>query len=690
MHARDFTDWLVCIFLTKIKLSSTGACRQMCVVKVNRVESNVLGISSKDSSQDSSPTSFPSPSSPTPQPDAPPDGQTLDGSGVADGAPERLGQWPYSPQIHPGHGESEGCITVTSEHPLQELPLEEDKTVSCDSAESKTDPCLFDADPQTLSSSYDEQEEAAEAVESLTRTQNADSSMDMMTELDSGSESNCVGLAATSPEALYRIEPAGGDSCTRCHSPPLSVGGGSPEARGSEENLPPPLLQSNAVDMPLLTPEREDKAGSCPLPPVLTQEMPSLTPAHEGASVVPGATTLSCGEPAAPVLQRETPTGSPSSSSSLLNEGEMDSTTGEAAAVTQGTSQNSVSDSGRQMENTELQNAASEQNQPVQSVEFTSEHPDGPALSEVACHPLSTGTSNGCVPSPAPPSASSTSHCTVHCPSRNPFADPGPLPGSVWKNLSSVNSAVLTQSLNPPELHPDFTHDPLPYAMWAEPRCKEVTDLEGSDMEPRHAGGMAEDGEEEGGTLTWAQLEPTSLISVGAAEPLGLCGDYEPPMGVGVGCEGLSLCRQEIQHLDTAGASPLVMEGGEQDVASDTEEGQERRQLGTRGDNSSESSDDEEEEEEDDEDEENDACSYRCYESRLEPGEICAVSVSAVKTEIQLSFDILYIHLVFLTFIFTLKKIPWYTTNRKSYSNDNIVYIHSLSSPTLWFRSRKR
>lgn len=590
----------------------------MCVVKVNRVESNVLGISSKDSSQDSSPTSFPSPSSSAPESDAPPDGQTVYGSGVAGGAPERLAQW----QIYPGHDESEGRLSVAQERPLLELPLEEDKTACCDSAEHKTHPRPLDGDPQTLSSSYEE----AEAEGSRTRTHNADGSMDTTTELDSGSELNCVGLGASSPETLYRIKPAGGDSCTRCHSPPLSEGGRSREAGGAEESLPPPLLQRNAVDMPLLTPEREDKAGSCPLPPVLTQEMPSLTPAHEGASDVSGATSSSCGEPAAPVLQRETPTGS-SSSSSSLGKGANDSAAREATALTQEMSRNVASDGVCEMENTELQNAASERSQSAQSVEFASNDCDGPALSDSACPHLSTGTSNGGVSPPAPPSASSTSHCTVHCPGRTPFAEPRPLPSSVWKNLSSVSSAVLTQSLNPPELHPDFTHDSLPYAMWAEPRCKEVTDLEGSDMVPRHMGCLAgEDGEEGGGTLTWAQLEPTSLISVGAAEPPGVCEDYEPQMGVGGGCEGASLSQQEIRHLDTATDLPLVMGGEEQDVASGMEEVEGRRQLGTRGDNSSESSDDEEEEEEDDEDEENNAGSYRCYESRLEPGEICAVS----------------------------------------------------------------
>lgn len=148
----------VCVFLTKIKLSSTGACRQMCVVKVNRVESNVLGVSSKDSSQDCSPASSPPPSSLAPEPDASPDG-----------ASERLGQWPYSPQTHPGHDESDGRFPLVPERPLGELPLEEDKVVGGDTTESKTDSRLVDANPQTLSSSNDERNEKVETEEPLTK-----------------------------------------------------------------------------------------------------------------------------------------------------------------------------------------------------------------------------------------------------------------------------------------------------------------------------------------------------------------------------------------------------------------------------------------------------------------------------------------------------------------------------------------
>uniref|UniRef100_A0A8D3DHF2 Lysine-specific demethylase 4B n=1 Tax=Scophthalmus maximus TaxID=52904 RepID=A0A8D3DHF2_SCOMX len=139
---------------------------------------------------------------------------------------------------------------------------------------------------------------------------------------------------------------------------------------------------------------------------------------------------------------------------------------------------------------------------------------------------------------------------------------------------------------------------------------------------------------EEGGPLTWAQLEPTSLVSVGAVEPLGLCGEFELQRGEVEGAEALSLCRElgrqreeeESLHSDT-GVLPCGM-GGEQDLVSDMEEGasdgeQAEQQHSVKGESSRDSSDEEEEEEEEDE---NDTINCECEELGLEPGEVCAVS----------------------------------------------------------------
>uniref|UniRef100_A0AAQ5YW99 Lysine-specific demethylase 4B n=1 Tax=Amphiprion ocellaris TaxID=80972 RepID=A0AAQ5YW99_AMPOC len=138
---------------------------------------------------------------------------------------------------------------------------------------------------------------------------------------------------------------------------------------------------------------------------------------------------------------------------------------------------------------------------------------------------------------------------------------------------------------------------------------------------------------EEGGALTWAQLEPTSLVSVSAIEPLGLCGDYELQRDEVDRTKALSLCRElgrqreaeENLHSETA-VSPLRMGDEEQDGVSDMEEGgsdgeEAEQQSSAKGESSSDSSDEEEEEEE------NDTNNYECDESGLEPGEVCAVSV---------------------------------------------------------------
>uniref|UniRef100_A0A7N6FM48 Lysine-specific demethylase 4B n=1 Tax=Anabas testudineus TaxID=64144 RepID=A0A7N6FM48_ANATE len=157
----------------------------------------------------------------------------------------------------------------------------------------------------------------------------------------------------------------------------------------------------------------------------------------------------------------------------------------------------------------------------------------------------------------------------------------------------------------------NFTHDPLPYTMWTEPQCKEVTDLEDTEQDLRES-----ENREEGVPLTWAQLEPTSLVSVGAVEPLGLCGDYDVQRGKVDGAEALSLCRElerrgesgESLPLDTDGVSDME-EGG-----SDGEEAE--QQSSAKGESSSDSSDEEE----------NDTSDNECDGSGLEPGEVCAVS----------------------------------------------------------------
>ncbi|XP_044045844.1 lysine-specific demethylase 4C isoform X6 [Siniperca chuatsi] len=703
----------------------SGPCRQMCVVKVNRVESNSLGFSNKETSHNSHCSPFPSPASLVrndlkAETVTHTDPQHLSGSGVMIRTPEGLRQWPQAPQMHPGITESrcrspEPQDLSTSQDCSIRVPPQEVNKLSSSShttstaAETEMSLCPPDSDAQTSSSCRED---------TLSLTPNTDSCMDTGTEnytnntakakkMDTVVDPKHINPYSTT-EALYdlKTEPVEGGSYTSCgsFSPPGHTC--SLEKSSTEENLFPPLLQRNAVDMPQLTPEPADKVGICPLPPVLIQEMPSLTPADDGLTDVPKS--RSCSPQVAPVLQRETPTGSPSSHGAKQEERETDlmmskepltvehannwhldspyncegaavsGLEGNTAHLTTNAMHKITSGGVHEMlimpeiaaekDRTKLENVTAGQSdasprQLVQSIvpqaeqqyslaELASkDNSKDPAQRDSAFSLSSAGflltdTSHNNPPAPSLPLCSQshsalqlhhhTTYSPSNCTSQNPYIEPKPFSSSIWKNFNSQGPAVLIQSLHP-ELPSDFTHDPLPYTMWTEPQCKEVTDLEDPEQDLRES----ENQEEEGGPLTWAQLEPTSLVSVGAVEPLGLCGDYELHRGEVDGSEALSLCRElgrqreaeeSLHHSDSA-VSLLGMGGGEQNGVSDMEEGgsdgeEAAQQSSAKGESSSDSSDEEEEEEEE---EENDTSNCECDESGLEPGEVCAYPALSMK-----------------------------------------------------------
>ncbi|XP_071360353.1 lysine-specific demethylase 4C isoform X5 [Trachinotus anak] len=711
--------------LNQNSLQLSDPCRQMCVVKVNRVESNSLGFSNKAPSHNSHCSLFPSPASPAKndlkaETDTHIDPQHLSGSGATSRTPEGLTQQPEATQMHPGINESRCCssepqdLSTSQDCSIRVTQLEVNKLSSTShttstSAETEMNLCPPDCEAQTSSFSCRE--------DTLSLTSNTDSNMDTGTanytkstakaeKMDTLADPKHITSHSTT-EALYdlKAEPVEGDSYTPCGSFSPSGHNCSLEKSSSEESLFPPLLQRNAADMPQLTPEPADKVGICPLPPVLTQEMPSLTLADDGQTDEPKSRL--CSHQAAPVLQRETPAGSLSSHGAkreerepesmaskesltvqLANNWHLDSPYNCKGAAVSGLEGNTahltanamhkitsggvhkmliMPDIAVEKDHTKLENLTPGQSdaspgQLVQSGAPQTEQQSNLAelvstddskeskgrdstLSLSTAGSLLTGASNNNPPAPSPPlciqsdshSALQLNHHTPyspsHCTSQNPYMEPKSFSSSIWKNFSSQSPAVLIQSLNP-ELPSDFTHDPLPYTMWTEPQCKEVTDLEDPDQTLRES----ENQEEDGGPLTWAQLEPTSLVSVGPVEPLGLCGDYGLHRGEEDGAEALSLCRElgrqreaeESLHSGTA-ISPLGTGEREQDGVSDMEEGgsdgeEVAQQSRAKGESSSDSSDEEEEEEE-----ENDTSNYECDESGLEPGEVCAYPALSVK-----------------------------------------------------------
>ncbi|XP_058496364.1 lysine-specific demethylase 4C isoform X3 [Solea solea] len=686
----------------QISVQLSDPCRQMCVVKVNRVESNIFGLSNKEPSHNLLCSPPPSPASPV-KTDLKAetvthiDPQHLSGSGV----PSRTskGLWPEATQMQPSINDFRCCsvepqeLSISQDCLSHEVPHQEADSLrstshsTSTSAETEMNLCPADSEAQTASSLCKK--------DTLCPTPNADRSMDThpehytintakAKEKDKAVDPKHINPPSTT-DALYdlKTEPAEGDSFTSHGSNSCSGHNCNLEKRSSEENLPPPLLQMNAVDMPQLTPELAEKVEICPLPPVLTQEMPSLTPADVRLTDAPKSTLSSF--QVAPVLQRETTTGSLSSHGARQEELMIsnESPTGKYAknwhldypynckvAAVSDLEGNKITPGGAhemllmaditaEKGRLKLENVTPDQSdatsdqllvsvipQKEQKSIFVSKGDSKVPAQRYSTSSLSkassllTGASNNNPLDPSPLLCTQgdshsdlelnnqTTFLPSHCTSHNPYIEPKPFSSSIWKNLNSQSPAVLIQSLHS-ELPSNFTHDPLPYTMWTEPQCKEVTDLEDPDQE-------SENQEEDSGPLTWAQLEPTSLVSVGASEPLGICGDYELQRGDVDGADALSLCRElgrqreaEGSHYSDAVLS-LEMRGGEQDTVSDMDEGgsdgedELQQQNSAKGESSSDSSDEEE-------GGEHYTVNYDCDESGLEPGEVCAYPALTMK-----------------------------------------------------------
>uniref|UniRef100_A0A3Q0QPJ8 Lysine-specific demethylase 4B n=1 Tax=Amphilophus citrinellus TaxID=61819 RepID=A0A3Q0QPJ8_AMPCI len=598
LHARSVKNFWQCLFLCRfhilsILLFSTGPCRQMCVVKVNRVESKSLGVSDKEQSHNSHdcPPASPLKNDLKAETDTHIDPQYLSEPGLTSRTPKSLRQRPEATQVDPAINESRhlsseprdlsSCKDCSIRMPPVEASEHNSPSHTSTSDETVASLCTPVSKAHTSGSLCRED----------TLIFNTDCSMDTGTENYSNNSVKSEGMdvvvdpkhinSHSTTEALYDLksEPVEGGSYTSCSSP--SKHNRSLKS-SSEENLFPPLLQRNAVDMPQLTPEPDDKIGICPLPPVLTQEMPSLTPADDGLTDF--SKSRSCSHQIAPVLQRETPTGSLSSDGTRQEEKGTD------------LMMSTELHTGDHANHWHLNSPYNCEGAAVSGLEGKTAH-----LAASGMHKITSGGVHEMIHS-ALQLQHHTTYSSSYCTPQQPYMEPKTFSSSIWKSFNSQNPAVLIQSLHP-ELPSDFTHDPLPYTMWTEPQCKEVTDLENPEQDLRES----ENQEEESGPLTWAQLEPTSLVSVGAIEPLGLCGEYELQRDEADGADALSLCRELGRQREA-----------EESLHSDT--------------SSSESSDDDDDDDDDEEEEElNDTSNYECNESGLEPGEVCAYPAVSMK-----------------------------------------------------------
>ncbi|XP_054634160.1 lysine-specific demethylase 4C isoform X3 [Dunckerocampus dactyliophorus] len=617
-----------------------GRCRQMCVVKVNRVESNSLGFSTMDPQKaQSSPTSS---AKQDLKAETDTDSDTQHLSSSEDRSLEGLGDWSEPTQIPKGINKSTCCppepqdLLISQDRSTRDPPLENTElTSSSTSTETGMGLCPLESDVQI-----------SNPLSSL--EPNTNSSIDKASE-----KSHTFGQKHIHPQCTTEVDPKLVEADTSASHVFSSSLGQDCVLENTEEDVCPPLLQRSAVEMPHLTPEPADTFGISPLPPILTQEMPSLTPADDGLPDVAKSST--CTHRFAPVLQRETSEGCPSSHEAQQEEtvsrnckehtnnwhsdsaGRLESiavsrfesnlcsndtlkTTGgvsESQFMSQtdakkhtvvnfgeiGTSYQLAQSVEPQIEqHSILTEVATNDHKPVQAEIASSQSSVGPLLTDMSNNPSRPQHNRSELQQP---------DCPSYCTPPSPHTELKDDPSSIWNNFNSQNPAVLTQSL-----HSDqpsvFTHVPIPYTLWAESQCKKVTHLDdpGEDLHESQKG--------DGGPLTWAQLKPTSLASVGAAEDVEFGEDF-PSSEVG----------RRVQTGDIVSSdgvvSPLLMEG-ERDGVSHMEEGEsdiegDENPSSANGESNSDSSDEEQ----------SDPSSFECDYSSLEPGEVCAYPALSVK-----------------------------------------------------------
>lgn len=590
----------------------SGPCRQMCVVKVNRVESD-LGISNLFPQSNSLTTSASPVNKDLKNETATTSDSHLSDALIMSGSPEGT---THSPGIH----ESACCSSEPRDSSTSQdcptfipSPKADTSGISIHSASiSETEKSLGPPDcaEQTSGSLCRDITSLSPKTAADNTRNNAESD-----EMDTADPKHISTHYNT--EALYnhKSEPAGGGSQTFCDL--FSPAGLNSNLNNSttKKNLPPPLLQRSAVDMPHLTPEPDHKLGICPLPPVLTQEMPSLSPADDGPTHVHKCIPYK--HQTAPVLQRETPSGySPAQGSKQdKNETELDLSTeslivhydykllqNSYSATEKLTPGHSNATYGPLIHTANLltEQQPSSSNYLLKDSVFPK---TDDAVSLNISHSNLISNNNPTAPfSTLCTQNDSAADSSLHYSFQNSDMVLRPGSSSIWKNFSSHRPAVVIQSLDP-ELPSDFTHEPLPYTMWTEPQCRQVTEPDDPQQELYQSDNL----EGESRAFTWAQLEPTSLV--GTVEPMGLGEDYELLRGETDEVGALSLYRtlERGNHREPE----------EPDEVSDGSDGEEEEQQ-----YSAKSSSDSY-----DEEEENDPSNSAGGESALEPGEVCAVSV---------------------------------------------------------------
>ncbi|XP_066515977.1 lysine-specific demethylase 4C isoform X3 [Hoplias malabaricus] len=439
-----------------------GPCRQICVVKVTRVESDLLAQSSIH--QRNLPQALPTESQHPEQTQCDPATSQDTSAALQESVVEsESGQVPPNEALEAYESSTENIRNSGMETQSAERTVKSSLVAQYSSSEPPSE-CL-----PILEST--KSPEAMLDVDSKVSTVSVDDSIksntEIATEMDTDSELHSSGTKTLHKEY---IPSNNAPHCSTVITQNSDLG-----------KCPTAVLSAPSADMPLLTPEfSEEEEGQNPTN--LMSEMPSLTLAVQTS-------------PSEMLAQLE------NASSDILDK---IGTTSKALYADWSSSsfQEGVSaDTNRKRSETSLAS-------PWQLSSLKANQDGGSAEDrQMSLNVLQNSSSPSTSGNQNTPQASLRSQAGSASPvSSNLFEDTKPFSSTIWKNFNSQNPAVLIESLQP-NLAESEAHDQLPYAMWAESRCQQVKSPEPPNSPDR--------------VLTWANLEPSVVHPSGSemAEP---------------------------------------------------------------------------------------------------------------------------------------------------------------------------
>ncbi len=594
---------LFCLFL-----GLTGPCRQMCVVKVTRVENDLLAHSTRQVTDDSSEQVSTPPLTPISRQSDPDPGHTSSQTSLIfdEGRVSTIS----NSTAQPGpESTSDSSVTVdvtlnserTAEIPNQALNYEPVSVKSAPSIPVTHSPRLNSTGAAVLFSETDSQQAKIETEETIT---------DILTEsrIDCGTS------------ALYK------EQSSICLDSAL---------QGSEtsENITNSEIQNTLFcEMPLLMPELIEERIN---PQSLVPEMPSLTLAvrPDNANRRPHSPNNN-----APVLHLENSHSPPvitdyegTCSERRCHDWPFD-------ALQEGVSQSQISISDTFIAKPASPTLVPQWGPPEESKQEVHEHiPSADQNSQnesisqfkITTHSIlqcstiadvdlmdtcdSEMASNSVERGDKTTSLSLEEQSISLTSSQGPYGESKPF--TIWKNLSSQNPAVLIESLQPELVVglttgvsslTDYAHDSLPYTMWSESGCQQEKFPDSPNSSPY--------------TQTWTNLEPIPMQCSGA----DMAPNAPPDL------------KQQNVDLEPAEACVLREQAGSQEPQDEEFKGQKyyegakSEHDGSMSDSDSCESGDKGAESSTESSEENAMSDPEYVETDLEPGEVCTVSSGAI------------------------------------------------------------